>query len=421
MIYKKKYIRQLIKKKVLGELSAREYEELIAARKIYTDEEYEEMIAEVMIELKDVLPYDSLEDWKPDFDKIRSEGDADDNKALKHVWMYWASAVVASIALAYLLINHYLTNKEEAIYWAGACVGMTYEEMIPMAESSCVLRWDDSSQLYVGKDELGHIVQIGSISVSKVESGQIRLELSEQGGENGDYVNISTGALEQCVVELPDGNLVRLNAQSTLRYAYRDTAEIAINGEAYVYHLQKKTDRPLYVHTANGSVKSSGGDFAVLTQDNYTRVTLGAGRQTLYSDRLQQHVVLDCLGAEGYLVGVRVGQDNPQIRDSLIYREDANYAAAMRWTKAVRNFDNVSLADFTREMSRWYGFKIVNYDCIPKDRRISTTLCYRDARIVAYEAIRNAGVVLYEQGSMISFCEDENEGSSFVAWLGINR
>lgn len=68
-------------------------------------------------------------------------------------------------------------------------------------------------------------------------------------------------------------------------------------------------------------------------------------------------------------------------------------------------------------MSRCYGFKIVNYDCIPKDLRISTTLCYRDTRMVAFDAIRSAGVLLYEQGSMISFCEDEKGSGSSMAFL----
>lgn len=80
MIYKKKYIRQLIKKKLLEELSTTEYAELIAARKIYTDDEYEEMIADAMIDLKDVLPNDSLKDWKPDFEKIRSEENSNETK-----------------------------------------------------------------------------------------------------------------------------------------------------------------------------------------------------------------------------------------------------------------------------------------------------------------------------------------------------
>lgn len=83
MIYRKKYIRQLIKKKVLKKLSPTEYSELIAGRKIYTDEEYEEMIADVLIELHDVLPHDSLKDWKPDFEEIRSHKDSSGIKIVK--------------------------------------------------------------------------------------------------------------------------------------------------------------------------------------------------------------------------------------------------------------------------------------------------------------------------------------------------
>src|SRR5690606_40607538 len=97
-----------------------------------------------------------------------------------------------------------------------------------------------------------------------------------------------------------------------------------------------------------------------------------------------------------------------------------NTDAILVWTKAVRKYKDVPLREFVAQMSFWYGFRVKDYTCLPADRRITTTVCYRKDREAVFAAIRESGVLLYESKGMISFCPDEAKLSknwgTMLAW-----
>lgn len=71
MIYKKKYVRKLIRKKIMGTLTAEEEIDHTIASLLYKREEFQEMIADVLLSIPDEELTDvPLGDWKPDIDAI---------------------------------------------------------------------------------------------------------------------------------------------------------------------------------------------------------------------------------------------------------------------------------------------------------------------------------------------------------------
>lgn len=68
MIYKKKYVRKLIRKKIMATLTGDGETELTVAPHLYDEEEFQEMTADVLLSMPDKdLPDIPSDDWKPDF------------------------------------------------------------------------------------------------------------------------------------------------------------------------------------------------------------------------------------------------------------------------------------------------------------------------------------------------------------------
>lgn len=208
---------------------------------------------------------------------------------------------------------------------------------------------------------------------------------------------------------LPDSTFVRLQAQTVFHYRATENGEteLAIRGQAYIKRPAKEQHLPLLIHTFNARLVSFGGDFMVHAEENWTKTALGEGRMKLYANRGNKEQLLDRYGSEAYVLGVK-HKISGEEKDSLIYNPNSGkYVDALRWTKAVRQFKNIPLREFTQEMGNWYGFEVVNYACIPVGKSITATICYREGKEAVFAAIRTAGILLYEAGGVISFCPED--------------
>src|SRR5690606_6131949 len=238
--------------------------------------------------------------------------------------------------------------------------------------------------------------------------------------ESEGGITVTTGAQQQAMVELADGTRIRLNAQSTLHYAPEKerSKRVSIQGEAYVQRSRSKNTESLLVGTSNGFVKSLHGDFALLSRHNLTRAAALGGKLSLHANSRKEALQLDCYGAQGSVA--RFVNTKGQEKDSLLYRELKDPDVLLVWTKAVRTYKDIPLREFVAQMSSWYGFQVKDYSCLPADKLISTTVCYRKDREGVFTAIREAGVLLYESKGMISFCPEDAElikkNEGLIAW-----
>ncbi len=89
------------------------------------------------------------------------------------------------------------------------------------------------------------------------------------------------------------------------------------------------------------------------------------------------------------------------------YVANQDFDEAKMWTRKIRVYKDMPLRAFVDEMSRWEGFMIKRWECIPKDKHISVAICYKSGREEVYAAIRQAGVLLHESKGMISFCPED--------------
>lgn len=413
MIYKKKYVKELIRKKIRNILTPQEAGELDASRKIYTDEEFEEMIAQVLLSMEGDLPDIPSEGWKPDFDAIRSTAEQRRKDHKGPLWHKagWAAAIL--VPMMTLLIYWYVARESTPDFVDGACGGMSREMQVPLTESVVTLRWEDAGQMQVGAEQHGEIFRKGKIQVFKTEEGVFQVRELVDGTKPVDSegsIALTTSAKQQAMVELPDGTSIRLNAQSVLSYApeKNENERVSIQGEVYVQRPDKTKVAPLLIRTDNGFVRSIDGNFVLLGLKNTTRAAALGGKLSLHANSGKDELLLDCYGAMGSVARF-VNTGGGQEKDSLLYVELKDPDALLLWTKAVRRYKNTPLREFVAQMSRWYGFQVKDYGCLPADQRITTAVCYRRDTETVFAAIREAGVLLYENKGMISFCPEEAE------------
>jgi len=406
-------IEELIRKQFLGGISNSEMADLEQRKSNYSEEEYDRIVVRILGELEGQLPQDALDDWMPDYEEIKYRGEAirRQGKIKRHSTFGYAAALLLFIG-GMLLYFFYPYKKEDAmLHLESPCLGIADDAEIPLIESSCLMLAADSTWVRAGQDTFGTIVQLGDLAVSRTREGLLRSQREQVQNShisNLESLDIYTAPRQQCVVELEDGTRIRMNAQSQLSYPLRkgDSTVVHIKGEAYVDANNRYKSTPLIIGTEKGKVTVTRADFLIRTDTGNMKTMLNAGRMEVYSHDL--HKVKSMVSPGDFVyVGTRYAGYNQHPRDTMGYVADQDFKEAKMWTRKIRVYKDVPLVVFVGEMSRWEGFTIKKWDCIPKDRHISVSICYQSGREEVYSAIRQAGVLLHEEKGMISFCPED--------------
>lgn len=409
-------IKELIKKQLLEQLTVEE-EKLLEREKIrYTEDEYELMVIEVLRGLGGQLPKGILQDWQPDVDAIIEKAKAlkaEKEKVVKvkkEEKIYWAVAVAALLffGLATLI---YFALRQEVTYVLPAgnnSLHFANDGDIPSEESSCMLLVGKSTWIKVYPDHVGRIKQVGDLLISRTKEGVLKIERTVGNHEAPKIANleIHTEARQQCVLETEDGTRIRMNAQTWVRYPIqkRDTSYIDLIGEAYVVTSEKT----FIIGTVKGKVTATASDFVIKAEKESTKIVLNNGKLDLYAYSLKKSKKMYCPGDLGVLMATQSAKSSVP-KDTLFHMENMDFEIAKMWTRKVRIYKNIPLRAFVEEMSRWEGFTIKRWDCVPKNKLVTASVHYRSDKQEVYSTIRDAGVLLYEERGMLSFCPEDKK------------
>ncbi|MCS3556948.1 MULTISPECIES: FecR domain-containing protein [unclassified Sphingobacterium] len=409
-------IKELIKKQLLEQLTVEE-EKLLEREKIrYTEDEYELMVIEVLRELGGQLPKGILQDWQPDVDAIIEKAKALKAEKEKVVKVQKEEKIYLAVAVAALLFFGlatliYFALRQEVTYVLPAgnnSLHFANDGDIPSEESSCMLLVGKSTWIKVYPDHVGRIKQIGDLLISRTKEGVLKIERRAGNHEAPTIANleIHTEARQQCVLETEDGTRIRMNAQTWVRYPIqkRDTSYIDLIGEAYVVTSEKT----FIVGTVKGKVTATASDFVIKAVKESTKIVLNNGKLDLYAYSLKKSKTMYCPGDLGVLVATKSAKSNVP-KDTLFRMENMDFEIAKMWTRKVRIYKNIPLRAFVEEMSRWEGFTIKRWDCVPKNKLVTASVHYRSDKQEVYSTIRDAGVLLYEERGMLSFCPEDKK------------
>jgi hypothetical protein len=406
-------LEKLIRKQLLDTITQPEEIELTELKKNYTETAYDLMVIEVLRQLEDQLPKDTLDDWEPDYNRIKKQGK--ERRIARKIRLFSEIGYAAGILLfigSILLYVFYPKQKEPAmLLLEGQCTNVADDTEIPLMESSCFLLSTDSTWVKVKPDKFGAIMQLGDLAVTRTKEGLLQIQRKQVTKDNTSTLKsleIYTEPQQQCVVELEDGTRIRMNAQSRLSYPLvkQDSMWIYLKGEAYVDARKRYKNAPLVIGTERGEVLTMSADFLVRSDKYYTKTMLNVGRLDLYARNLKKVQALTLPGDLGFVETV-FRNKNKFAKDTIGYVGDQHFESAKNWVRKIRVYKEIPLRVFVDEMSRWEGFKVTKTDCLPKDKCISVAICYRSGPEEVFAAIRQAGVLLYEERGMISFCPED--------------
>ncbi|HEV2480304.1 MAG TPA: FecR domain-containing protein [Puia sp.] len=203
----------------------------------------------------------------------------------------------------------------------------------------------------------------------------------------GGYNTVTTRSGSRSKLQLPDGTLVWLNADSKLTYRIDDqnpTREVQLTGEAW-FDVAKDQNRPFILHTQTIDIRVLGTMFNVQCYGNEknTEASLFQGSVEVTVKNLPDKKIIlrpsEKLTVHNNEVAVsdiktKAGEpdDEPLMTLGKVHfqQKDSSYIESL-WTKNQLAFDNRSLEEVAKQVERWYGVHITITDEKLKTARFS--------------------------------------------------
>jgi transmembrane sensor len=199
-------------------------------------------------------------------------------------------------------------------------------------------------------------------------------------GTGDGYNTVSTRPGSRSKIQLPDGTVVWLNADSRLAYNVSGPGpnrEVQLTGEAY-FDVAKDKDHPFLIHTPTIDLRVLGTTFDVRSYGNEhsTEASLfqGSVEVMLHNNPdkkivLQPNEKLIVHNDEMTVSGIKVRPatddtpDEPLMTVGKVHfqQKDSSYMETL-WMKNQLAFDNRSLEEVALQIERWYGVKVTVTD-----------------------------------------------------------
>lgn len=192
------------------------------------------------------------------------------------------------------------------------------------------------------------------------------------------YTVYTTGYGEQYRVELPDGSVVVLNSNSSLkvRSNWRKTGprEVQIRGEACFFVVHTSDDRQFLVRTDDGmQVEVLGTEFNVYERQGRQRVVLNSGSVRLrYNDMKTTNPITLKPGEMAIRRAPGVKPEKRKVNTSLYFS----------WTGGQLVFENTPVAEVCRLIEDNFGIRIILSDSLLNTRMFNGTFPANDAEIL---------------------------------------
>ncbi|MVZ62653.1 FecR family protein [Sphingobacterium humi] len=160
------------------------------------------------------------------------------------------------------------------------------------------------------------------------------------------YHEIQTPKGGTMKVELPDGSLVHLNANSTLRFRadFQTHREVYMTGELF-FEVKRDENHPFLVHTQKQTVKVLGTSFNISTYEGDDR------EETTVASGLVE------VAAANQKVLLKPNQQAMTAGNALRVAE-VDLASILDWVSNEFVFKNATVLEVMQEYERWYDLDI---------------------------------------------------------------
>ncbi len=178
------------------------------------------------------------------------------------------------------------------------------------------------------------------------------------------YIVKENPATQRSRFMLPDGSMVWLNCESSLRYPENFSAsvrQIELSGEAF-FEVKEDSLRPFVVSSGDISTTALGTSFnvAAYPEKNTIEVALITGKVRI--ENLLEHNELAVLNPG---LGISYNKVNNQLT-----RKKINTANVLAWKSGILVFDGDNYEDFIWKIKQWYDVDVTTVGRVPGNWKI---------------------------------------------------
>jgi ferric-dicitrate binding protein FerR (iron transport regulator) len=255
---------------------------------------------------------------------------------------WWAAASVVVV----LATGIYLWNRPSPI---GKPI--TRVTVLPGKEGA-ILTLADGSQVAIDSAGTGIIAKQGG-AAAKLVNGTL---VYEADGKEVVFNKMTTPKGRQFKLTLPDGSMVWLNAESSIRYptvfAGNERA-VDITGEAYL-QVTPNASMPFRVRAGNRTtIEVLGTEFNINAYQNEPAI-----KTTLISGAVR-------VKENSQEITLQPGQQVLQSNGQLQLIKQVNTGQVVAWKNGFFNFENVPLVELMHQLERWYDITVEYENGIP--------------------------------------------------------
>ena len=402
-------LKELVDKWREGRITPEEEAELMLLCDLYSDDELYELSIPDAADLDSFapelakLPYSEAQAMAAGVIKQYNKGRATRMMRLagnRKKWLGVAASLIL-IAVSGVILLEYLKEKRYNAY----CGIINENTEIPTDNFSATLQTGGQSFKLSAKDT-GVLKRYRNMQLYN-QPGKITYRPIANAGRNDrsqDTQEISTGAQQQYLVQLPDLVLLRMNAQTKIQLhsdTIRGTIRVKLlQGTIYVkVHGQEKE---FNIETVLNSTKTKNSDFVLHHSGNSVQIAVVRGAvQTQYSSQKGINLVAKDISALYKVKSVFSTKDTVMIQHNI----DINPLLA--WTKISREYEHVPFRYFIEEIGIWYGLRFEKTECLP-NKNIDAKICYKAPLAEFLSILERNDIKVYHtpQGSY-AFCEPE--------------
>ena len=256
-------------------------------------------------------------------------------------WRRYAAAAAVFLLIASMGI--YLYNKVGQSADSVAITSQQTDTEITHGTTQALLTLANGQTVSLGANQA-----VNADLISRVEN--IKEYAADESRDKEENI-LTTPRGGEFKVVLEDGTEVWLNAESQLRYPDEfEGAErrVEVSGEAY-FRVAKDEQRPFYVETAGQLIRVTGTEFNVSSYSDNQQVltTLVSGGITT---RLLNGNGGELVLTPGHQTVMQMGSDKICVRSV-----DTDIVTS--WTRGKFVFEDQTLEQMMRTLSRWYDFE----------------------------------------------------------------
>lgn len=230
-------------------------------------------------------------------------------------------------------------------------VAMATEKDVQPGQDGAILVLSDGTEVLLDSTQSSKVVVNKDGSKIQISNGQL-VYLDNKNVKEDELNSLRTPVGRKYNLTLSDGTKVWLNAASSIEYPItfsKNTRKVTISGEAY-FEVAKDPQKPFILNIENSktNIEVLGTHFNVNTyaDDGNYRTTL-----------LEGSVLLNA-GKRQYLLKPNQQAISQPQSDQVQLINNIDPADILAWKNDLFHFNEASIDDVMRELSRWYDIEV---------------------------------------------------------------